>query len=220
VQDLSKRLKELNYDLDDLTGARAIFWAAKSGNLAGVRKLLDEGASSNSRDSSRTSALEHAAGRGCFELVELLIGRGAVATDQALQWAVGRGDIRIIEKLLEHGAKATSKDSYGVSPLFVAVSAGISVTPFLLDPLKNRPTPSSSPRDKYRDLIKLLIEKGADVNGKLPGSNYKSGFQTTPLTVAAAFGYDDIYQLLLTLGADPDIEDAMGRTAVEWKCTV
>ena len=218
VQKLSQLLMSINYELDGLTGASEICEAVDKGDLAEVRRLLDQGVSANSRGSIRASALELASANGNFELVELLMSRGARATNQALQWAVQKGDARIVQKLLAQGAEATSKDSNGVAPLFFAVSGGSTdLTGFLLDPIKKRPKPTKPPKDEYRILIQMLVEKGADVNEKFLGSNYKPGFGTTPLMVAAAFGCDDNYQYLLYLGADPGIQDAMNRTVADWK---
>jgi len=218
VQKLSQLLMSINYELDGLTGASEICEAVDKGDRAEVRRLLDQGVSANSRGSIRASALELASANGNFELVELLMSRGARATNQALQWAVQKGDARIVQKLLAQGAEATSKDSNGVAPLFFAVCGGSTdLTGFLLDPIKKRPKPTKPPKDEYRILIQMLVEKGADVNEKFLGSNYKPGFGTTPLMVAAAFGCDDNYQYLLYLGADPGIQDAMNRTVADWK---
>ena len=221
VQKFSGLLKSIHYELDGLTGSTEICEAVKKGDLAEVRRLLDEGVSANSRGSTRSSALEMAAGYGKFEIAELLMNRGAVATNQALQWSVQKGDTRIVQKLLAQGAEATSKDSYGVSPLFFAVCGGSSdLTGFLLDPINKRPKPTKPPKDEYRILIQMLVEKGADVNEKFVGSSYKPGFGTTPLMVAAAFGYDENYQYLVYLGADPGIQDTMNRTVADWKRAV
>jgi ankyrin repeat protein len=221
VQKLSHLLKSINYDLETLTGAPEICEAVEKHDLKEVRRLLDQGVSANSRDSTRSSVLEVAASDGNFELVELLMSRGAVATNQALQWAVQKGNVMIVQKLLAHGAEATSKDSYGVSPLFFAVSGGSTdITEFLLDPINKRPKAASPAKGDYVILIQLLVEKGADVNEKFLGSDYKRGFGTTPLMVAAAYGYDHIYQVLLYFGADPGIQDTMNRTVAEWKRAV
>ncbi len=221
VQKLSELLKSIHYESDGLTGSTEICEAVGKGDLTEVRRLLDEGVSANSRGSIKASALELAASYGSFELVELLMSRGAIATNQALQWAVHKGDTRIVQKLLAQGAEATSKDSYGVSPLFFAVCGGSSdLTGFLLDPIKKRPKPTKPPKDEYRILIQMLVERGADVNEKFVGSSYKPGFGTTPLMVAAAFGYDENYQYLIYLGADPGIQDTMNRTVADWKRAV
>jgi hypothetical protein len=119
VQALSELLKQISYDLDRLANSAELCNAAGSGDLARVRKLLDFGASPNSRNSTRISALELAASYGRFEVVELLISRGATATNQALQWAATAGSARTVEKLLEHGAEAAAKDGYGVSGIFL-----------------------------------------------------------------------------------------------------
>ena len=58
--------------------------------------------------------------------------------------------------------------------------------------------------DDRRNIIKYLIDKGADVNCR--GNDKADG--GTALHVAASHGCFDIVQLLITKGADPTIVDA------------
>ena len=59
------------------------------------------------------------------------------------------------------------------------------------------------------DMIKLLHEKGADIN-------QKGTFDSTPLHVAAERGDLDIVKLLIELGADPSIKTFSGKTAEDF----
>lgn len=56
----------------------------------------------------------------------------------------------------------------------------------------------------YRDIVKLLLENGADVN--------VVGAHGTPLHVAARIGHVDFAENLLAAGADVDSKAAEGRT--------
>lgn len=56
------------------------------------------------------------------------------------------------------------------------------------------------------DIVRLLIESGAEVNA--PGS-----YGQTPLHYAASNGHDDIVAILINAGADPFLEDEFGDTA-------
>jgi ankyrin repeat protein len=63
------------------------------------------------------------------------------------------------------------------------------------------PTPlAQAVHDGLTDIIKLLLEAGADVNGL--GSS-----TPTPLAQAVYDGLTDIIKLLLEAGADPNIPD-------------
>ncbi|MDQ7055090.1 MAG: ankyrin repeat domain-containing protein [Persephonella sp.] len=55
------------------------------------------------------------------------------------------------------------------------------------------------------ELVKYLLEKGADPNGK-------GAFGETPLHIAVDRGYLDIVQLLLERGADPNAQSNEGNT--------
>ncbi|XP_031634580.1 poly [ADP-ribose] polymerase tankyrase-like [Contarinia nasturtii] len=62
-----------------------------------------------------------------------------------------------------------------------------------------------------KEITKMLIEKGADVNAKI-----QIGY--TPLHIAAHNNRYKIAKLLINHGADPSIRDSWlwGRTALEW----
>jgi ankyrin repeat protein len=100
--------------------------------------------------------------------------------------AVERGDLAAVKALVEEGNAPDSAIDYGgepVTPLFKAAGEG------------------------RTDIVKYLIEKGADVNfrGKEWGH--------TPLSEAASRGFDDVIEVLLKAGADPKIKDRNGYTA-------
>ena len=100
--------------------------------------------------------------------------------------AIDRGDLAAVKALVEEGNAPDSAIDYGsepITPLYKAAGNGRS------------------------DIVKYLIEKGADVNfrGKEWGH--------TPLSEAASRGFDDVVEILLKAGADPKIKDRNGYTA-------
>lgn len=110
----------------------------------------------------------------------------------ALSAAVMREDIACTNLLLEHGAIPNCRPSEYMPPIHCAVE------------------------QKNRELVQLLFNHGADVN-------YPNEMGYTPLHLAVDVEADTawqrgetpsgaIVQLLLTLGANPAVEDATGST--------
>jgi hypothetical protein len=62
-----------------------------------------------------------------------------------------------------------------------------------------------------RDITKLLLEKGVDLNSK------DNPYNRTPLSWAAEKGHEAVVRLLLAKdGVDPDSKDYYGRTPLSW----
>jgi ankyrin repeat protein len=103
--------------------------------------------------------------------------------------------------LLEHGANANhGRDESKKTPLHHALAGGAAI-----------------------EVIRLLIEHGADVNAKtlagVHSYNYYGNTPTrgeTPLHRAAAFASGKIVQLLRQAGADRDVRDVNGVTPYIW----
>jgi hypothetical protein len=111
--------------------ADALSEAARKGDAAAVKKLLDEGVDVNTKFRYDRTALSFAADRGHVEVVRILLDRGADINAKdtfynatALTWAVSPAMERkpqhaeVVRLLLEHGAQG--KDT----ALMGAVSAG------------------------------------------------------------------------------------------------
>jgi len=100
--------------------------------------------------------------------------------------AIESADLAAVKALVEAGNPADTPIDYaekGVTPLYKAAGEG------------------------RTDIVKYLIEKGANVNfrGKEWGK--------TPLSEAASRGFDDVVDVLLKAGADPKARDRNGYTA-------
>lgn len=97
-----------------------------SGNLAQVRRFIDQGHPVNVRDNAGWTPLHEAANQGHKEIVELLLDNGAWINDKEgtnidgftpLHDACGNGLLEIVEVLLDRGANATLKNDLGMTPM-------------------------------------------------------------------------------------------------------
>jgi ankyrin repeat protein len=161
--------------------------AVRAGDRDRVRQLLRHGADVNARTEDSTTALMHATAVGDMSLVRMLLEHGAdvnarnKAGATALMWAVGDGDK--VQALLDRGADVNARADSGRTPLTIA---------------------AESPGG--RGVVKLLIEKGAEVR-----YDHK-GF--TVLMAAVEGGDRAVVQLLLTRGADARAKNRVGWTAL------
>jgi len=171
----------------------------RSGHRDIVELLIQHGADINAKDKwgRGYTPLQRAAIRGRPELVELLLEAGAdisVKNDRGQTALHVSLDIRnsdypqyrqskdAVELLLAKGADVNLKDKDGRTPLHLAVeSADV-------------------------DIVKLLLDKGVEVNAK----DDESGF--TALHYAARFGNKNVAELLIARGADINAKDKQGHT--------
>lgn len=136
-------------------------------------------------DARPPKALEHAAMSGDVENVKLLVARGADPAPGLYQ-AVTFGYPELVRLLIAAGASVKVTESSGINLLHWAAIA-------------NRP-----------GVVRPLVEAGASINAK-------DDFQYTPLMYAATIDFGDtrMVRALLEAGADPEIRNGEGRTALE-----
>jgi len=135
-------------------------------------------------------ALMEAAYNGQLEDVRRLVLDGTpvdvIDTEKRtpLMWAGFNGHAAVVEYLLDAGAEIDAKDSSGRTALMYAASG------------------------PFAETVGLLLERGAEVNvqGTLEGF--------TPLMTAAAEGLAGVVRILLDAGANRDIKDQDGDTAL------
>ncbi|KAF3158492.1 hypothetical protein TWF788_004724 [Orbilia oligospora] len=176
------------------TGAEygnALTAAAFDGTVDIVRMLLDHNADVNSPNGW---ALQTAAEQGHLDVVELLVERGAnvnACLDEgkfglgtALQGACEAGQDDVVAFLLKHGADPN-------------VGAGPETCPII-----------AACRRGEADILKLLIDAGATID-RFGGPDMSS-----PLINAAGSLYKDSVERLLNAGADINLADQDGDTAL------
>jgi ankyrin repeat protein len=161
--------------------------AVRAGDKDRVQQLLRQGADVNARTEDGTTALMHATAVGDIRLVRMLLEHKAdvnarnKAGATALLWAVGDRDK--VRALLDRGAEVNAGADSGRTPLMIAVGSRGAA-----------------------DVVKLLIEKGADVHYSQRGYT---------VLMAAVEGDDrSVVRLLLAKGADVKARNRAGYTAL------
>lgn len=107
-------------------GETQLHRACITGNLAQVRRLIDQGHPVNVRDNAGWLPLHEAANHGFRDIVEVLIDNDASINDKGGEYCDGvtpiydacaNGKLEVIEVLLDKGANVTQKTNLGKTPL-------------------------------------------------------------------------------------------------------
>src|SRR5260370_2565955 len=178
--------------------------AGHPGGAETVRLLLSKGADPKAKDGGEATALTEAAKCNDLDSLRALLARpvDVNAGDRfgftALLYAAGHGNAAAVKLLLEKGANPNM--SYERENM--VRNGPIALTK--LTPLMMAPT--SSP-----EAVQLLIDAGANVNAR-------DGRGMTPLMFAAASDKPDlaILRILLSSGADQDVQSALHERARDW----
>ena len=158
-----------------------------------------------------------AARQGHIDAVKALLDAGAdvnqVSTGDKtspLLMAIINGHFDLAKFLLERGADVKLASDNGATPLYAALN--VQWAPKALYP---QPRAYTQQKLTHLDLMKLLIDKGADVNARLKMKVWYSGYNfdlsgvdeigATPFWRAAYASDVDAMKLLVAHGADPNI---------------
>lgn len=164
--------------------------AAKAGDLAAAKAVLEAGADANAHMEAGVTPLHSAAAFGYLDVVRLLVEHKAdVNAKTENGWMplhraawVGRPDIARL--LIERGADVRAKDTLGRSPLHFAAESGSA------------------------DVAHLLLDADAEVNAT-------DSHGSTPLHVAAREGRVDAARLLIERGADLGVRNNRDATPID-----
>ncbi|KAM7125643.1 ankyrin repeat domain-containing protein 29 isoform 2-T3 [Molossus nigricans] len=170
--------------------ANAAFWAARRGNLALLRLLLNSGrVDVDCRDSYGTTLLMVASYAGHIDCVKELVLQGADINLQresgttALFFAAQQGHNDVVRFLFEFGASTEFRTKDGATALFLAAQGG------------------------YLDVTRLLLSSGAKVNQPRQDG-------TAPLWIASQMGHSEVVRVMLLRGAERDAARDDGTTAL------
>jgi uncharacterized protein len=212
-------------------GQTALMWAVAEKNAAAAKTLIDGGANVNAQThklpppsmfqtifsapfpAGGMTALLYAARQNDLESARILIAAGADVKQNAadgsspLLVATFNDHFALGKFLLEHGADANAADDKGRGPLYAAID------------MRNlewstRPAPPEKDRLSDLDLIKALLDHGANPNARLTkkiplrgqpsfDGRWANAIGATPLWRAAQSDDVTVMRLLVDRGADP-----------------
>ena len=169
-----------------------------------IRMKLEKGADANEVDKETgMTPLIFSVINEDIPILDLLLKNGANVNSRGkmekppLFYAISTGNIEIIEKLLRNGANVNDKYTY--RSYEEVESFDVSSVHIMSKDLQGTPLIDTLYREKSMEIIKLLIEYGADVN--IGNSHNK-----TPLVFAVEQNRADHVKYLLEKGANPNVE--------------
>lgn len=180
--------------------------ACREGNLLRVKELLDKGVPVNGEVDGWTGLLSASIHEGQSEVAQYLFEKGAEAVHDcdSQMGAVNYGHPSLVRLLLAQGADPNyTYPETGETMLHLAALRGM--------------------LEANTECVRLLLEAGANpnVHCKVGVATPALDFGTkvigeTPLHRAAAFGSEEMIQLMVKAGADINATDAHGETPLTW----
>jgi ankyrin repeat protein len=169
--------------------------AAAKGDVAGIQKLLSEGAAIDARDRTGATALLVATHGNQIAAAKVLIDAGADVNakdnidDSPYLYAGARGHLEILKMTLSYGADLKSTNRYGGTALIPAAERG------------------------HVETVRTLIEAGVDVD-------HVNRLDWTALLEAIILGnggerHQRIVELLVKAGANVNLADGKGETPLQ-----
>jgi ankyrin repeat protein len=195
--------------------------AAGKGLISVCKDLLDEGADVHALDKTedKTTALQVAAAFGHAEVCRMILERGAQANSvmggwSALQLAISFGSPAVCAVLLQHGADVNySANTRGYQKGKDTLVPCLNTTPLHASVMNDSPSELVGMLLKVSDyrycdcgLYSFLTASRSSIRKAGARVDAVDGKGSTSLTVAASQGRLDKVALLLSSGADPNIE--------------
>src|SRR5215813_4942084 len=225
-------------------GTRPIHWAVYRVDYELLGALIAKKANVNVKNEFGSTPIAEAANLADTRMVKMLLDAGAEPEganadgQTALMLAIKTGDVAVVDMLIKAGANVNTVEKFHKqTPLMWAAAAprnaGAIVKLLLAKGADVKPRalytdwPSqitSEPRAQYRPVggltallyaardgcygcVEALLGAGADVNMPTPEG-------VTPLMLALDNDHNDVAKLLLDRGANPQLWDWWGRTAL------
>ena len=203
VDSRAKLLSKRNLDAEEYwKNISPLYAALHAGQAETAKLLIDRGADISNLDTNKIGSLKLlAAEHGLLDVLGMLCNH--TLDDMAsfsmknaaaiLTSAVSRTDIDVLSRHLQYGLDVNARAEDGNTALHIVLLR------------KAHP--------KIIEMVKLLVEFGADINAK----NNKL---ETPLHFAAAFNHEEIVRLLIELECEANCEDSLTKSplhcAIKW----
>ena len=200
--------------------------AAKQGELTLVQSKLLDGASIDSRDRFGNTALIYAARGAHVEIAQVLVEAGAnpnqanVNGNTPLFEAAGSGDIELVQFILEQGSDPNAVNIKHVSPLANAVfHRHVDIAELLLQrgaraDLVDDTGKSSAvyaAANGETEILRRILDSATEPAVVL---NTRYAHDLTLLMWAAGYGNSDAVKMLIDRGAEFDLTDDRGKSAL------
>ncbi len=216
---MARQLLAAGADINETDDSQstALMWAVHSGDVRVVNFFIQEGANVRAKASQGATALMNAVTGRQEAIAVALINAGADANGRGnsaqnfLESAAEFGMTDVVDALIRNGADLTT---YGRSALYQAVMRGhtntamrildAGVDPNVVPERSNRTLLYMASASGERDLVELLILKGADASQTI-GSQ-------SPLYAAATRGKTPVAELLIQYGAVPTAQTVLAAT--------
>ena len=194
---------------DKPDGTTPLHEAAYAGDAAAVRRLIAAGATPRAANLFGATPMALAAARGDAAVIRVLLDAGVDvespnAEGQTALMAVARtGSVEAAQLLLKRGAKVDARENWGgqTALMWAAAQSQPAMVQLLL-----KAGASVDARSTVRDWQRRVTAEGR------PKDMYRGGL--TPLLFAAREGGIDCMKVLLAKGADIDLPDPDGTTAL------
>jgi ankyrin repeat protein len=190
-------------------GITALYLACINGNAAMIERLLKAGADANAATTEGETALMTVARTGNVDAAKVLLAHGATVDARenwhqqtALMWATAEKHPEMMRELIAHGADVNARDEVKKwerqttsEPREKWLPLG-GLTPLLF-----------AAREGCPECAKILVDKDADINVVDPDG-------ISAPVMATINGHYDVAAFLIEKGANPNLADKTGRTAL------